>query len=204
MRVFPSSVVLVLSLSALACDRGDARRDERNTNPAASVEGNPVVAPVPTVAPVPQPEQKFRKAEADFESIDQMKLDGTAKLAEVDDGVQLVIQVDDAPPGKKGIHVHEKGDCSDITGKSMKEHLKGDGHRHGLPTTDDRHLGDLGNIEIDKEGNGKLETVVKTANLRSGEDPKSFLGRAIVIHTNEDTEKDPGGAPIACAVIKED
>lgn len=202
MRTFPSSIALIVALIPLACDRGST--PEQRANPAASAESNPGVAPAPTLAPVPEPEQKARKAEADFESVDQVKLDGTAKLTEIEDGVQLVIEVEDAPPGKKGIHVHEKGDCSDITGKSMKEHLKGDGHRHGLPTTADRHLGDLGNIEIDKEGNGKLETTVKTANLRAKEDPKSFLGRAIVIHTNEDTEKDPGGTPIACAVIKED
>jgi Cu-Zn family superoxide dismutase len=202
MRVLESSVAIVLLLSPLACDRGATPRED--PSPATSAEGNPAVAPMPTAAPVPGPEKKALKAEADFEAVDTIKLDGTAKLTEVDDGVQLVIEVEDAPPGKKGIHVHEKGDCSDIAGKSMKEHLKGDGHRHGLPTTAERHLGDLGNIEIDKEGNGKLETVVKTANLRTGEDPKSFLGRAIVIHTSEDTEKDPGGTPIACAVIKED
>lgn len=128
-------------------------------------------------------------------------LDGKVELEEVDNGVRVEVNVDDAPPGKKGIHIHEKGDCSDIPALSMREHLHGDGHEHGLPGSPKKHVGDLGNIQIAPDGKGSLEITAPGANLRPN-DPKSFLGRAIVIHAGEDTGKDPGGAPIACGVIK--
>jgi Cu-Zn family superoxide dismutase len=202
MRFVGSTIVLSL-VGLLACDRGDVPQEEKPPVPAASQQTAPGVTQAPA-APRAEPEKKLVVAAAEFKAIDTVKLDGKARFTELADGVQINVEVEDAPPGKKGIHVHEKGDCSDIVGKSMKEHVQGDGHRHGLPTSSERHLGDLGNIEIDREGNGKLDITVKTANLRGAEDPKSFLGRAIVIHSGEDTEKDPGGPPIACAVIEKD
>lgn len=147
-----------------------------------------------------------RKAEAKFKVASGYKLSGKAKLEETATGVKVVVDLDDAPPGKKGIHVHEKPDCSDIPNKSMGEHFAPGGKAHGLPPSAARHLGDLGNIEVNKDGDAHFEFVAANANLKAG-DPMSFLNRALVIHESSDKGAQPSGnsgKPIACAVIEKD
>jgi Cu-Zn family superoxide dismutase len=145
------------------------------------------------------------EAEGDFQAAPGVKLEGEAELAQRQDGVRVEVEVKNAPPGVKGIHIHERGDCSDIPGKSMGEHFA-PGHKdHGLPHAAVHHLGDLGNIQVDRDGNGKLEIVVPRANLKLG-DPHSFVGKSVVIHEKRDVGTGPSGEsgkPIACAVIKQ-
>jgi Cu-Zn family superoxide dismutase len=147
-----------------------------------------------------------REGKANFKAAPGSKLSGTAKLEEIAGGVKLVIDIEHGPSGKKGIHVHEKGDCSDIPGKSMGEHFAPSGKTHGLPPSASRHLGDMGNIEIDKGGKAHLEFTASGANLKDN-DPLSFLDRAIVIHASNDKGSQPSGdsgKPMACAVIEKD
>ena len=147
-----------------------------------------------------------RKAEGKFKVASGYKLSGKAKLEETATGVKVVVDLDDAPPGKKGIHVHEKPDCSDIPNKSMGEHFAPGAKEHGLPPSGSRHLGDLGNIDVDKDGDAHFEFVARNANLKPG-DPMSFLNHAIVIHESSDKGSQPSGnsgKPIACAVIEKD
>lgn len=147
-----------------------------------------------------------RKAEAKFKTATGYKFSGKAKLEEVATGVKVVVDLDDAPVGKKGIHVHEKPDCSDIPNKSMGEHFAPGAKAHGLPPNATRHLGDLGNIEVNKDGDAHFEFVAQNANLKPG-DPMSFLNRALVIHEASDKGTQPSGnsgKPIACAVIEKD
>jgi len=144
------------------------------------------------------------KAEASFESARGIELGGTAKFYEKDGSVVVVVNIDDATPGPHGIHIHEKGDCSDITGKSMGAHFDPKKTKHGLPIARVKHLGDLGNIDVDKDGKGTLEIAVHDASL-ADRGTSTFLGKAIVIHAGEDTGKGSSGnsgTPIACGVIK--
>jgi Cu-Zn family superoxide dismutase len=146
------------------------------------------------------------EAKAEFKAAPGIKLKGEAELEVVASGVKIEVEVEKAPPGVKGIHVHQKPDCTNIPAKSMGDHFAPDVKEHGLPGSGAHHLGDLGNITIDKDGKGELEIVVTKANLKQG-DPLSFLGRAIVIHekSDEGAQSQPAGnsgKPIACAVIK--
>ncbi|HET9958672.1 MAG TPA: superoxide dismutase family protein [Polyangiaceae bacterium] len=145
-----------------------------------------------------------RTAKATFESAPGVSLKAEATLEEQQKGVRIVINVEQGPPGDKAVHVHQKGDCSDIPGKSMGEHFAPHGETHGLPSSPQHHPGDLGNITLDKDGKGKLEIVTSAGNLIPN-DPDSFAGRAIVIHTSNDKGTPPSGdagTPIACAVIR--
>jgi Cu-Zn family superoxide dismutase len=148
-----------------------------------------------------------KEAKADIEPATGSRIAGEARLSENGKGVKIVVNVKDAPSGKKGIHIHEKGDCSDIAGKSMGSHFAPHGDKHGLPAQPQHeiHLGDLGNIEIKDDGTGKMEITIEKANLTQG-DPMSFLGKALVIHEGQDegaSNQPSGGSgkPIACGVI---
>lgn len=149
-------------------------------------------------------QQETRKAEAKLQSPPGMKLAGDVKLVEENGAVKITVDVEDAPAGYKGIHIHEKGDCSDPKGKSMGEHFAPKQHNHGIPGKQaEHHLGDLGNIMINADGKGHLEMTVPEANLKPG-DAMSFLGRAVIIHEGEDKGVQPSGGagdPIACGRI---
>jgi Cu-Zn family superoxide dismutase len=74
---------------------------------------------------------------------------------------------------------------------------------HALPPAAERHLGDLGNIDVAADGTGSTEIVVKGATLKEGE-PTSFLGRAIIVHAKQDDGGQPvgnAGGRIGCGVI---
>jgi len=154
--------------------------------------------------------RELTHAKATIQSVEGAKVTGEARFTEEAHGVKIVVDVQGAPAGEKGIHIHEKGDCSDIPGESMGSHFAPEHKNHGLPSPlkADLHLGDLGNIEIKDDGTGKKEITVDKANLRDG-DSMSFLGKSLVIHQDEDkgaSEQPSGGSgtPIACGVIKKE
>ncbi|MCA9647877.1 MAG: superoxide dismutase family protein [Polyangiaceae bacterium] len=208
----------VLPLALIACDNPESATSPGDPDRAQPMESTRALRPPPSVpvakpggsvpggASAAPPDGKEREAEAEFTSVPKMKLTGDAELSETADGVRIQIEVEDAPKGKKAVHIHEKDDCSDIAGKSMGAHFDPDGKKHGLPSAAEHHLGDLGNLTVDDEGDGTLTIVVAKANLKAG-DARSFLGKAIVIHEGEDHgdgESGNAGSPIACAPIKAD
>src|SRR5207253_1380476 len=49
-------------------------------------------------------------------------LSGTAKLVDVDKGLGVHVEVENAAPGLHGVHIHEKGDCNDPKAMSAGGH----------------------------------------------------------------------------------
>lgn len=138
-----------------------------------------------------------------LQSAPGVELAGEGELTRAPEGVRARIKVQHATPGKHGIHVHGKGDCSDIRGKSMGSHFAPDAKEHGLLQSPVRHLGDLGNIEVAADGGGEVDVTIANATLDAG--PRSYVGKALVIHEKEDVGTGPSGDsgdPIACGVIE--
>lgn len=112
--------------------------------------------------------------------------------------------------GKYGVHVHEKGVCDPTTDPpfhSAGGHFNPTGDEHGDINADPSHAGDLGNLEVDGEGNFEHEVLAEGLTLAQGEE-NSLLhddGTALIIHAGEDDlETDPSGDSgdrWACAVI---
>uniref|UniRef100_A0AC34Q4K2 Superoxide dismutase [Cu-Zn] n=1 Tax=Panagrolaimus sp. JU765 TaxID=591449 RepID=A0AC34Q4K2_9BILA len=110
-------------------------------------------------------------------------------------------------PGKHGFHVHQFADLSNNC-LNAGGHFNPHGKQHGAPTDDDRHVGDLGNIEASGVPATTFQMADKIIAL-SGEN--NIIGRAIVIHQGEDDlgrgnqpdSKTTGhaGARYACGVI---
>jgi superoxide dismutase, Cu-Zn family len=171
----------------------------------------PAVEPAAAEKPAPKPEAEAapkaaepRMLQVKLEPKSGSKLSGSAMLMEVEGGVKVTLSVEGVTPGgEHGAHIHEKGDCSSPDGKSAGGHFNPGGNEHALPTTPKRHLGDLGNLTIGKDGKGSLEITIPGANLKAG-DPNSFAGKAVIVHA----KKDDGGQPvgnsgdrIGCGVI---
>ncbi len=199
-----SSIALALFAAACASTPPEpAAAPEAAAPPAepapAPAEAAPEAAPE-AAAPAAPP----RTIEVTLEPKSKSKLVGKATFTETEGGVHVVLNVEGIEPGDHGTHIHETGDCSSPDGKSAGGHFNPHTKDHGLPGAEKRHLGDLGNITIGKDGKGTLEITAPGANLKEG-DASSFVGRAIIVHA----KKDDGGQPVGnagdrvgCGVIK--
>ncbi|KAK9475043.1 superoxide dismutase [Dipodascopsis tothii] len=90
----------------------------------------------------------------------------------------------------RGMHIHEFGDntngCTSAGG-----HFNPFKKNHGAPEDAERHVGDLGNIQTDAEGNAKGSVADKFVALIG---PQSILGRTVVVHGGVD-DLGKGGHP---------
>jgi Cu-Zn family superoxide dismutase len=201
-----SSIVLVFLSAACASNPPEPTVVPEPAPPAvepapAPAEAAPAAAEAPAAA---APAAAPRTIDVVMEAKSKSKLVGKAKLTESEGGVHLLLTVEGIEPGDHGAHIHETGDCSAPDAKSAGGHFNPHTKDHGLPGAEKRHLGDLGNITIGKDGKGTLDITAPGANLKPN-DPSSFVGRAIIVHA----KKDDGGQPvgnagdrIGCGVIK--
>lgn len=141
---------------------------------------------------------------AAFTSANGYDLRGEAEFTQVSQGVEVRVAVVGATPGVKGVHIHQKADCSDIPNKSMGAHFSPKFDEASYPAAADHELGDLGHMQIGADGAGELKVVVPAANLRP-DDSHSFLTRSIVLHESSETEgsgeAERPEKPIACGII---
>jgi len=127
---------------------------------------------------------------------------GNVTFEETNGIVKITAEVRGLAPGKHGFHIHEIGDCSAPDAGSAAGHLNPGSTQHGAPDSPIHHAGDLGNLEADEEGNASFQMTVDFISLLEG--PKSILGKAVVVETDEDNF-DPSrsdGAGLACGVIQ--
>jgi len=144
-----------------------------------------------------------QRIEANLEAKSGSELSGTAILEQRPEGVMVTVEVDDLPAGTHAVHVHQMADCSAPDASSAGEHFNPENEAHGVPPSEPRHLGDLGNLEV-KEDGGRLEILVPDATL-DPTDPMSFANRAIIVHEKADTGAQPSGASggrIGCAELR--
>lgn len=129
---------------------------------------------------------------------------GTLNLKAVPGGVEISGELKGLPKNATlGFHVHEKGDCSAPDGSSAGGHFNPTKHDHGAPAATDSHVGDLGNLTTDANGNAKISVVKKGAAL--GQSPDSYVGKAVIVHSQADDLKSQpsgnAGGRIGCGVI---
>lgn len=127
---------------------------------------------------------------------------GTVRFEVVEKGIRVVADISGLIPGKHGFHIHEYGDCSSDDGSSAGGHFNPAGMPHSMPSSDKRHVGDLGNIEADSNGNAHLDYVDTMISFGG---PNSVIGRGVIVHEKEDDLKTQptgnAGARLACGVI---
>jgi Cu-Zn family superoxide dismutase len=131
---------------------------------------------------------------------------GMAQLSEEAEGVRILLEVHGLPPGAKGLHIHESGNCDAPDFKSAGGHFNPEGKQHGLENPRGPHAGDLPNLEVKQDGTGRLDATDDRITLGSG--PGSLFdadGSALVIHADRDDQKtDPAGNSgdrLVCGVI---
>ncbi|KAL3750278.1 hypothetical protein ACJRO7_011298 [Eucalyptus globulus] len=133
---------------------------------------------------------------------------GTVYFTQEGDGPTTVTgSLSGLKPGLHGFHVHALGDTTNGC-MSTGPHFNPCGKEHGAPEDQNRHAGDLGNVNVgDDEFN--LMTLSFMQIPLSG--PSSIVGRAVVVHGDPDDlgkgghelSKTTGnaGGRVACGVI---
>ena len=106
-----------------------------------------------------------------------------------------------------GFHIHQYGDLTKGC-VTAGPHYNPFGKTHGGPDSDVRHVGDLGNVQADADGNGKYERADSMVHLFGA---YSVIGRSCVLHKKTDDlglggdaeslKTGNAGARIACGVI---
>src|SRR2546426_4415437 len=109
---------------------------------------------------------------------------GIVRFMQEGNSVKVVADVEGLSPGQKhAIHIHQFGDCSSPDAMSTGSHYNPEGHQHGLPDKEQRHAGDLGNLEADNSGKAHHELTVHNISI-AGKNP--ILGRAVIVHAKVD------------------
>ena len=98
--------------------------------------------------------------------------------------IDINLDIHGLSPGLHGFHIHRTGDLRKGC-KSLCSHFNPYNTTHGdiTDTKNNRHVGDLGNILADKEGNATYSFSDKLIKLKG---KCNIIGRSVVIHDKED------------------
>lgn len=146
-------------------------------------------------------------ASAEIEPTEGHSATGTVTFGPTEDRQHMAVSVELAglTEGPHGLHIHETGDCSASDASSAGGHFAPYGNAHGAPDADAHHVGDLGNITADADGNVHAEMQFDQLAF-SG--PASILQKAVVVHAGEDdlTSNPSGnsGDRVGCGVIRQE
>lgn len=138
------------------------------------------------------------------------KVIGTISLSDANEGLVVMPDLADLPPGDHGFHVHVNPNCGPGAGPDGQPATGFAAGGHYDPTNTGKHLGprgeghkgDLPALRVDVGGNATNSAIaphLKVADIK---------GRSIMIHAGGDDYSDQpnplggGGARIACGVVK--
>jgi len=114
------------------------------------------------------------------------KCKGTVLFQEKNNHTLITVNIENLGKNSKhGFHIHKSGDLRKGC-DSLCSHFNPYNVNHGGPDNNrnNRHVGDLGNIESDANGN-VINLKIKD-NLIKLKGKHSILGRSVVIHEDED------------------
>ncbi|KAI5843399.1 superoxide dismutase [Morchella snyderi] len=86
------------------------------------------------------------------------------------------------PNAQRGMHIHEFGDNTNGC-TSAGPHFNPFKKNHGAPEDEERHVGDLGNVETNAQGVAQGTIEDKLIKLIG---PESIVGRTVVVHAGTD------------------
>ena len=156
---------------------------------------------------MPTRKKKLKKSICQIRGSKDNQIKGHITFTEQKLKMKIDIDVFNLPPGKRGFHIHRKGNllegCS-----SLCSHFNPTNKKHGKFNSINSHAGDLGNIIIQEDGTLQ-ETIYSRFLRNSGK--FNIIGRSIVIHEQDDDLGKGGneeslktgnaGTRIACGII---
>jgi superoxide dismutase, Cu-Zn family len=126
---------------------------------------------------------------------------GTVVFTQAASGIHVHAEISGLTPGEHGFHVHEYGVWSE-NGMSAGGHFNPTMAQHAGIDSKKRHVGDLGNITANSNGNATLDVADSHLSLHG---TNSILGRGVVVHEKADDLKSQpagnAGARLAVGVV---
>lgn len=151
--------------------------------------------------------KEIKKVKVQLQPKSDSNLSGNVVFTEEDGEVSMTAIISGLAEGKHAIHIHENGDCSAADGKSAGGHWNPTGAKHGKwGSNDGYHKGDIGNFEVDANGNGTVNLTTDEWCIGCGDKNKDLLGKAVIVHDGvDDYTSQPSGAAgtrVGCGVIQ--
>jgi len=135
------------------------------------------------------------------------KVNGEVYFEQKGKDVEVTGKISGLAEGKHGFHIHEFGDNTNGC-VSAGGHYNPGSNTRGAPEDDNRHAGDLGNVEVGSDGIANIKITDSKITL-TGE--QSIIGRTVVVHADKDDLGKGGhelslttgnaGSRLACGVI---
>lgn len=132
---------------------------------------------------------------------------GEAELKQLPHGVLVRLEARGLAPGWHGVHIHRVGVCEGPDFRSADIHFDPQSKRHGHGAEGGPHAGDLPNLHIAANGEGRAEFLSSEFVLEGG--ALGILdgdGAALVIHAEPDDHRShpsgEAGDRIACGEIR--
>ena len=133
------------------------------------------------------------------------KTHGQVTFMQTGNSVHVTGEITGLAPGRHGLHLHEKGDCSAPDVSSAGGHFNPAHTEHGGLRTGERHAGDFGNIVADGAGKAAFDFNASGISV-SAVHSDGIIGRALVVHAGTDDERSNpagnSGGRIACGVVR--
>ncbi len=154
-------------------------------------------------------EEGAKTVTVNIDSKSDSEVTGELTFTEDHGRVKLEGNLSGLTPGKEqAIHIHEKGDCSADDGSSAGGHWNPTDEDHGKWNSENGyHKGDIGNLEVDDEGNATISFETDQWCIGCDDDAKNIVGKAVIVHEGaDDFESQPtgdAGGRVGCGVISE-
>jgi Cu-Zn family superoxide dismutase len=118
------------------------------------------------------------------------KVEGRVTFTDHEGTVHVHAEISGLTPGEHGFHIHEFGVWSE-DGMASGGHYNPSHDMHAGIDTPKRHVGDMGNITANANGNATLDLDVPNMRFRGG---GSIIGRGVVVHEKaDDLKSQPSG-----------
>lgn len=141
----------------------------------------------------------FKNAVAVVTALGESGAQGIVTFEAVSEGVSITAEFTGLEEGSHGFHIHQYGNCTASNGTSAGGHFNPGDNVHSNPEAMNRHMGDMGNIIANSNGEASKNYVDSSINIAQ------IIGRGIIVHAGEDdlTSQPSGaaGSRIACGVI---
>ena len=177
----------------------------RNENQSAEdrVEENTLETQAETDASMEAEETK--EITVNIEPRSNSNISGEAVFTEENGEVTMTVNVSGLTEGQHAIHLHEKADCSSDDATSAGGHWNPTMEDHGKWGEGEYHRGDIGNFDVDAEGNGSITFTTDQWCIDCEDEQKNIVGKSVMIHEGaDDFSSQPSGdagARVGCGEI---
>lgn len=140
-------------------------------------------------------------ANAQMHSAQMKSISGVVTFEEKEGSLIVTTDLKGLKPNTKlGFHIHQNGVCEGPDYKTAGDHFNPTQMKHGSPSAPQKHKGDMGNLQTDKNGNAKMTIMLAGTSL------EEIMGKSVLIHASADDFKTQpsgnSGARIACGLVR--